>query len=350
MASWTHIRKLMLRYFSESRWYTIVTITFIYGLLAWLMLSAAGEEALTSHADFFYWMAVTASTVGYGDLSPVTPAGKIIVSLYVIPVGLSIFAMVVGRIAAWVSHHWQRGLLGMKPLHVENHILVIGWNENKTLLLLDLLLKEREALPDKPEIVLCVKADIHNPMPDKIEFVKVDSFNRDEDMDKACVATARTILMDNPQDDVTLTTALYCTNRNPDAHKVAYFTDDTLVPLLQMHCPKVECTPSVAVEMLAKAAFDPGSSMLHHDLISVDDGQAQFSAQVPADIQSLAVEHIFHNFKREYNAILIGYAPGGVYKNMVLNPDFSHTICGGDKVFYIAGSRLNDINWQTLGA
>ena len=133
MASWTHIRKLMLRYFSESRWYTIVTITFIYGLLAWLMLSAAGEEALTSHADFFYWMAVTASTVGYGDLSPVTPAGKIIVSLYVIPVGLSIFAMVVGRIAAWVSHHWQRGLLGMKPLHVENHILVIGWNENKTL-------------------------------------------------------------------------------------------------------------------------------------------------------------------------------------------------------------------------
>ena len=87
MASWTHIRKLMLRYFSESRWYTIVTITFIYGLLAWLMLSAAGEEALTSHADFFYWMAVTASTVGYGDLSPVTPAGKIIVSLYVIPVG-----------------------------------------------------------------------------------------------------------------------------------------------------------------------------------------------------------------------------------------------------------------------
>ena len=85
----------------------------------------------------------------------------------------------------------------MKPLHLENHILVIGWNEKKTLLLLDLLLKERDALPDKPEIVLCVKADIHNPMPDKIEFVKVDSFNRDEDMDKACVATARTILMDN---------------------------------------------------------------------------------------------------------------------------------------------------------
>ena len=349
MSSWVHIRKLMLRYFSESRWYTIAILTLLYGVIAWLLLSAAGETALTDNVDFFYWMAVTASTVGYGDLSPVTPAGKLIVAFYVIPMGLSIFAMVVGRIAAWVSHHWQRGLLGMKPLHLENHILVIGWNEKKTLLLLDLLLKERDALPDKPDIVLCVRADIQNPMPDKIEFVKVDSFNRDEDMDKACVATAKTILMDNPQDDVTMTTALYCTNRNPDAHKVAYFTDDTLVPLLQIHCPKVECTPSVAVEMLAKAAFDPGSSTLHHDLISVDDGQAQFSTEVPQDIRQLSVEHVFSNLKRHYNAILIGYAPGGVYKNVVLNPDLSHTISGGDKLFYIAGGRLNNIDWQRLG-
>lgn len=349
ISSWVLVRKIMLRYFSESRWYTIAIITLSYGLIAWLLLRAAGESALTESVDFIYWMAVTASTVGYGDLSPVTPAGKLIVSFYVIPMGLSIFAMVVGRIAAWVSHHWQRGLLGLKSLHLENHILIIGWNEKKTLLLLDLLLKEREALADKPDIVLCVKADIHNPMPDKIEFVKVDSFNRDEDMDRACIGSARTILIDNPQDDLTLTTALYCTNRNPDAHKVAYFTDDSLVPLLQMHCPKVECTPSVAVEMLAKAAFDPGSSTLHHDLISVDDGQAQFSTEVPASVGKLSVENVFGNLKRKYNAILIGYAPGGIYRNIVLNPDLSYTISGGDKVFYISGGRLNHIDWQTLG-
>lgn len=349
MVSWTHFRKIMLRYFSESKWYTIVTITALYSAIAWGLLRLAGEDALTSNIDFLYWMAVTASTVGYGDLSPVTNAGKLIVAFYVIPVGLSIFAMVVGRIAAWVSFHWQRGLLGMKPIHVDQHILVIGWNEHKTLLLLDLLLKEREALADKPDIVLCVKADIQNPLPDKIEFVKVESFNRDEDMDKARVAQARTILIDNPQDDVTLTTALYCASRNPDAHKVAYFTDDTLVPLLQKHCPKVECTPSVAVEMLAKAAFDPGSSALHHDLISVGTGQAQFSVDVPADITAVAVEQLFKNFKKQYNAIFIGYAPGGVYKKLVLNPDSSEVVNGGDKVFYIAEKRLSAINWTALG-
>ncbi|QJR82900.1 two pore domain potassium channel family protein [Alteromonas pelagimontana] len=340
----------MLSYFSESRWYTIAAIALFYAFSSWILLRAVGETALTSSVDYLYWLAVTASTVGYGDLSPVSRPGKLIVALYVIPLGLTIFAMVVGRLAAWVSNQWKKGLKGMKQLHIKNHILVIGWNEQKTLLLLDLLLKERDALPDHPQIVLCVKADITNPMPDKVEFVRVESFNKDEDMDKACLRDASVILIDNPQDDVTLTTALYCSQRNPKAHQVAYFTDDSLVPLLQQHCPNVECTPSVAVEMLAKSAFDPGSSMLHHDLLSVDAGQAQFSVAIPQTGQTLTVADVFINLKKHYDAIFIGYAPAGVYQKLVVNPEFEVTLSPGDKLFYIAESRIRDIDWKKLGA
>ncbi|AXR07302.1 potassium channel protein [Salinimonas sediminis] len=338
----------MLRYFSESRWYTILVITLIYGVTSYLMLLAAGETILVGQLDFIYWLAVTASTVGYGDLSPQSSVGKLIVALYVIPAGLSIFAMVIGRVAAWVSNQWQKGLTGMKPLHVQNHILVIGWNEQKTMLLLDLLLKEREAVPDRPDIVLCVKADITNPMPGQVEFVHVESFNKDSDMDRACVASAGVILIDNPQDDVTLTTALYCTQRNPNAHQVAYFTDDSLVNLLKTHCPNVECTPSVAVEMLAKSVFDPGSSMLHHDLLSVDAGQAQFSVGLPAHCASMTVGQLFIGLKKHYDAIFIGYAPGGVYQKMVVNPEFDDTLSPKDTIFYIAGNRIHNIDWSKL--
>ncbi|HAD89189.1 MAG TPA: potassium channel protein, partial [Alteromonas macleodii] len=301
----------MLQYFAESRWYTIVGATAFYAVTSYWLLYAADEHDLITNADFIYWLAVTASTVGYGDLSPVTPAGKLVVALYVIPLGLSIFAMVIGRIAAWVSLTWKKGLLGMNSLMLDEHILVIGWNEQRTMLLLDLILQERDAMPERPDIVLCVKADITNPMPGVIEFVKVDSFNKDEDMDRACVSTARTILIDNPQDDVTMTTALYCTKRNPDAHQVAYFDDDSLVSLLQDHCPKVECTPSVAIEMLVKAAFDPGSSMLHHDLLSIEEGQAQFSVKIPESSHAISVAKLFINLKRKHDAIFIGYAPNG---------------------------------------
>ncbi|NVK54047.1 MAG: two pore domain potassium channel family protein [Alteromonadaceae bacterium] len=346
---WTTIRRVMLNYFAESKWYTILLVTLFYAVSSWLLLFAFNEHALTTSVDFIYWLAVTGSTVGYGDLSPQTPAGKIIVALYVIPLGLSIFAMIVGRVAGFVGNQWRKGLMGLSTLHVNNHILVIGWNEQRTLLLLKLLLQERQSLAEPPDILLCVRADISNPMPGKIEFVKVESFNKDEDMDKACINSASTILIDNPLDDLTMTTALYCAQKNPTAHQVAYFNDESLVKLLQQHCPQVECTPSVAVEMLAKAAFDPGSSSLTHDLLSVDDeGQAQYSVVFPSTLQPMSYQQLFMGFKRHYDATIIGCALAKKQRSIKLNPSLDTVIAPGDKLYYIAKKRINDLNWSSL--
>ena len=112
----------------------------------------------------------------------------------------------------------------------------------------------------------------------------------------------------------------------------------------------MECTPSVAVEMLAKAAFDPGSSMLHHDLLSIGEGQAQFSVKIPKDSPSISVAKLFMNLKRRHDAIFIGYAPHGQVKDMVVNPPLDSTLAPGDTLFYIADRRINAINWPSLDA
>ena len=348
MWKFKQLRRVLELYFAEMRWYTIVLAFLFYAGTSWLLLYFADEEALLPIGEYLYWLMVTSSTVGYGDLSPVTQTGKYVVSFYVIPVGLSIFALVVGRIASWVGRQWTKGVKGLKSLQVNNHILVIGWNDQRTVQLLNLLLKEKAETAEKPEIVLCVQADVENPMPGLVEFVRVNSFNRDEEMDRACVSEASVIIMDNPEDDMTMTTALYCSKRNPDAHSLAYFKDESLVKLLQLHCPNVECTPSVAVELLAKSAFDPGSSLLHWDLLSVQDGQAQFSVPVPENVTSLTVGTIFIKLKQLYNATFIGFVSANNLDSVQLNPDFEHVLTPGDKVFYIAPSRLKNLDWQAL--
>ncbi|XOV81432.1 MAG: ion channel [Aestuariibacter sp.] len=341
-------RKLLLRHFSQMRWYTILLIMVLYGISSWWFLSLANESALLAPTDFIYWLVVTGSTVGYGDLSPTTEAGKYIVALYIIPVGLSIFAFVLGRSAAWVSEQWHKRARGMKQLHVDNHILVIGWNAERTLQLLRLLLREQAALEESQPIVLCVKVDVENPLPGKIEFVKVNSFNKDEDMDKACITSAAVVVVDNPQDDLTMTTSLYVSQRNPNSHILAYFQDESLVKLLTQHCPNVECMPSVAVEMLAKSAFDPGSSVLHHDLLSVEEGQAQYSVSVPLDFAKTTVEEIFLHLKKQYDATFIGLAKSTNLKFIELNPSLETVIEAGDKLYYIAERRILNIDWKTL--
>lgn len=348
MQTWVKIRKVMTRYFSDMKWYVVASMLIFYSLSSYFLLYLAGEDGLLQITDFIYWIVVTGSTVGYGDMSPATEAGKWIVALYVIPMGLSIFALVLGRIASWVSMQWQRGAKGLNALNVQNHVLVIGWNGKRTEQLIKLLLIEKQNSIDKPEIVLCVRADITNPFPAEIEFVHVDSFNKDEDMDKACVKTASTILIDNPDDDMTMTTALYCSGRNKKAHKVAYFDDESLVNLLQNHCPEIECTPSVAVEMLAKSAFDPGSSLLHHDLLDVYEGQAQFSSTIPENTLPISTEVLFYKLKTLYDAIFIGVAKNQDINKITVNPSLKSTLYAGDKIFYIAEHRINNIDWTAF--
>ncbi len=342
----TLLKTLFVKLFSEMHWYNIALVMVTYAATSWALLLLADETALTQPTDFIYWIVVTASTVGYGDLSPTTTLGKYIVSLYVIPAGLSIFALVLGRVATWVANQWQKGAKGLKKLSVSNHILVLGWNGPRTIRLLNLLIRERASIEDNPDIVLCVRADITNPIPSEIDFVKVTSFNNDQDMDRAGIANAKVVLMDNPEDDLTMTTALYCSQRNPEAQMVAYFNDESLVGLLQKHCPNVECTPSVAVEMLAKSAFDPGSSVLHHDLLDVNDGQAQYSVDIPSSCHAISLSKLFDQLKKHYQATLIGIARADDKLNIQVNPDLDQTLHAGDKVFYIAAKRITQINWN----
>ncbi|MBE1287813.1 MAG: two pore domain potassium channel family protein [Alteromonadaceae bacterium] len=348
MTLWQKVKRSFVKYFNHASGTNIALVLLGYVVITWALLYAVGEISVTSPTDFVYYIIVTTSTVGYGDFSPTTDAGKWVVSLFVIPVGLSLFALVIGRIAAWLSRQWQLDIRGLKSIMNEQHILILGWNDERTIQLLQLLLKERQQSTEKVDIVLCVKADIENPMPGEIEFVRVSSFNREEDMNKANVNSAKTILIDNPHDDITMTTALFCSKHNPNAHIVAYFNDESLVSLLQQHCPNVECTPSVAVEMLAKSAFDPGSSLLHHDLLSVADGHEQYSTIVPQDVGFIEVSDIFIQIKHIHDAIFIGYAKADDKQHIIVNPSFDTQIHPGDRVFYIARSRINDMQWHAF--
>lgn len=347
MPVFLRIKKVVLKHFMEMRWHSIVLAIALYIASSWLLLSFCGETALIADADFLYWIVVTASTVGYGDLSPATTPGKYAVALYVIPFGLSLFGLAVGRLAAFVSFQWRKGIQGLKNLNYENHILVIGWNGNRTLHLLRLLLRENDYNADQRRIALCVKDEMENPLPDRIGFVKVTSFSQDETMQKASLDKASCIIIDNPDDDITMTTALYCYSKNPNAHTIAYFKDEQLGSILQTHCPNVECTPSVAVEMLAKSAFDPGSSSLHHQLLDVDKGMTQYSIKYPDKAPVTSVQQLFSAFKESHDATLIGISTNG-RGSMELNPPLERPIPSGSTLYYIADERINDVDWSNI--
>ncbi|WP_281630147.1 potassium channel family protein [Vibrio sp. St2] len=321
----------------------LIILLLAYVALSWGMLVVSGETALTEDiSTFVYYLMVTASTVGYGDLSPTTAAGKWVVILFVIPGGLTLFAALVGRLASASVDYWRAGILGKRRVGVENHILLLGWNGQRTMHLIRMLQHEEEG---KRPIVLCSRSDIENPLPGEIGFVKVTSYTDEQEMEKASVAQASCIVVDNLEDDITLSAALYSANVNPKAHLLAYFKDEALSQLLNQHCPNAECIPAVGAEMLAKAAVDPGSSALHQELLASTRGMTQYSTNYPESASATDVQSIFVYIKRVYQATLIAIDTG---KGIELNPDLETVILPGTKLFYIADERIDAFEWSSM--
>ena len=78
----------------------VLTISIIMGTLMYLIESP--ESGYTSIPRSIYWAIVTLTTVGYGDISPITPLGQGIASIIMI-MGYAIIAVPTGIVSAEIA-------------------------------------------------------------------------------------------------------------------------------------------------------------------------------------------------------------------------------------------------------
>ena len=89
--------------------------------------------------DGLWWCIVTLTTVGYGDISPVTYGGKIVAALIMF-IGLSFYALLTGTISTMLierAHSKKEDKLRIDNLR--DHTVICGWNAQGKQLLENLL-------------------------------------------------------------------------------------------------------------------------------------------------------------------------------------------------------------------
>jgi len=91
----TSIKKIVI--------FMLVVLTLVIILGSVMYLVEGGENGFTSIPDSIYWAIVTITTVGYGDISPVTPTGKFIASLMMF-IGYGIIAVPTGIITTEMAN------------------------------------------------------------------------------------------------------------------------------------------------------------------------------------------------------------------------------------------------------
>ncbi|MCP9751788.1 ion transporter [Ferruginibacter sp. HRS2-29] len=99
-ALWAARRKILVFFFS------VILITVIAGSFMFVIEHNV-NKSFNSIPQSVYWAIVTLTTVGYGDISPITPLGKVLAS-FIMLLGYCIIAVPTGILSASIANEMRK--------------------------------------------------------------------------------------------------------------------------------------------------------------------------------------------------------------------------------------------------
>ncbi|WP_219339974.1 potassium channel family protein [Spartinivicinus marinus] len=341
--------KQLNQHFLKLSLFGITLAVIVHLLISWVLLWVIGEADLVKPELYIYYYLTTATTIGYGDYSPVTTWGRVVVAFWVMPGAVALFAAYLGKTTHVVVSWWRRGMQGKGNYSsLTDHFLILGWHGDGTTRMVELI--TADAKRAERDIVLCVDDEIENPLPDVVSFVQGRALSDESLLLRAGVKNASRIIIYGKTDDQTLSTALAVDALKPKGHIVAHFEDERKGELLNSHCSKIECNTDVAIEMLVRSAEDPGSSRVQTQLLSALAGPTQFSLKIPDNFEGTDFGKLFYYLKEHHNATAFGIAGNVAGTDLVLNPKKNSPIKSGQLVYFMAQERItsDEVRWGSL--
>jgi voltage-gated potassium channel len=327
-------------------WSVFAACFLVHALVSYLALTWAGETKLTEDpVAFLYFYMTTATTVGYGDLSPGTRAGRLIGILVVLPGSIALFTGFLGKAITEMGGFWRRRLQGLGDFSERcGHTLVVGWQGARTRRLIDGLVHDHRG----ERTVLLAHNLGENPLPDLVDFVHGQSIADLESFARAGAAQAATLVVRGSDDDETLAATLAAAAVAPQAHIVVHFQDESAAQLIRRQYPDIEVITSIAAGLLVRAARDPGASRLAALMFAGNTIDTAFSLKLPAGCGTIGYFDAFCGLKRQHGLTLIGV--GDEDGHVDLNCATDKPLEPGDTLYYIADHRwsADAIDWTAL--
>lgn len=272
-------QKLFYRLLSLSSWLVLIS-SFILIAVSSFLIVWLEPESFTNPFIGFWWVMTTVTTVGYGDYSPVTVAGKMLaIFLYIFGIGL--ISVLISKAVDKIFLFQKRREQGLVEFTGTDHLIIIEWGKHAELALQEILHSDKEA-----QVVIIDQLEKTPVNHERVHYVNGNPM-QSETLAQANLKKARAVFIFANEvtsfgkviqdlsfvDGKTLLTTTAVERYYKDIYTIVEVKDRNNVKNFEhINVNEFVVSSDAVSQMAVRAAFHPGSSRIVSQLLSKQDG------------------------------------------------------------------------------
>ncbi|SHN04286.1 potassium channel family protein [Gracilibacillus kekensis] len=269
-----YILKHLMRKVVQISNYVLFIASFLLVIFSSVFIMLIEKETFPTFFDGFWWVMTTVTTVGYGDLYPVTVAGRWL-ALFLYVFGIGLIGIVIGKIIDGLAVYRKKREEGDIVYKGKGHYIIIGWSQKAKF-----AIKEMIATNTEIEIVIIDQLEKAPILDHNIFYIKGNASEKGP-LEKANIHEAKSVLIFSDDaisegqlaDGKTLLIASTIESMAPEVHTIVEVMEESHIKNFKyMNIDEFIISNETISSLFVRSAFRNGVSNIFGQLLRRSHG------------------------------------------------------------------------------
>jgi len=308
--------------------------------------SSVPGSKMISWQDGLWYVVATITTVGYGDVYPVTYWGRAL-GFVVMLSSLGVYGFIIGQIANFMSTLKEQRNLGLNGTDFNKHVVIIGWNDFGRSVISHLVAAGKQvAVITRERSSIDAIREFYDT--DKVYTLYAD-YSNFELLEKANIKNASIVFVNLSDDTEKLVYVINLKKIFADLNYVVTLDNGNLKGTFQnAGVTYTICKNEISAKLMASYIFEPDVALFSEEILAYAHNDHEY------DIKQMKIlagnsfvgsyyDKAFFDLKKSCNVILIGLVKmNGTERKFIKNPDGSVKIEAGDYLVMMMDGKGKD--------